>query len=84
MQAQCRVQGYSLRDHRMRLIPDVRCAGARGYSLRDNYRSTPQVLAAALAVLPTPAPLQPLRGAGVPVQVGPTPPGPPELGWFSS
>lgn len=45
-------------------------AGAQCYSLRDNYRSTPQVLAAALAVLPTPEPLQPLRDAGVPVQVG--------------
>jgi hypothetical protein len=44
-------------------------AGAQCCSLRDNYRSTPQVLAAALAVLPTPAPLQPLRDAGVPVQV---------------
>jgi hypothetical protein len=50
----------------------LRCdcpAGAQCCSLRDNYRSTPQVLAAALAVLPTPAPLQPLRDAGVPVQV---------------
>ncbi len=43
--------------------------GAQCYSLRDNYRSTPQVLSAALAVLPSPQPLQPLRSSGVPVQV---------------
>ena len=44
-------------------------AEAPTLDLRDNYRSTPQIVDAAMAVLPLRVPLQPLQPKGPPVQV---------------
>ncbi len=44
-------------------------AEAPTLELRDNYRSSPQVVDAAMAVLPLPAPLQSLKPGGPNVQV---------------
>lgn len=53
--------------------PDVVAAEAPTLDLRDNYRSTPEILGVAMSALALQAPLRPLNDNGHPVLVQPPP-----------